>query len=183
MPRVDELAQLLARFATRDRDQAATRERMLALLDADGRQALTRAHYRPGHFTASAFVLSPTRRELLLILHGKLGMWLQPGGHLEPGDGSMPSAARREVLEEVGLDALELLIDGIFDIDIHDIPARSDAPRHQHFDVRFLFRASHVALLEGDEVRGARWVPLGEVEAFACDDSVRRAAAWLARAQ
>ncbi len=34
-------------------------------------------------FTASAYILHPTESKILLLLHKKLGKWLQPGGHIE----------------------------------------------------------------------------------------------------
>lgn len=57
-------------------------------------------------WTASVLVLHPDRR-ILLLLHGKLGVWLGPGGHVEPGEGP-DEAALREVHEETGL-AVELV--------------------------------------------------------------------------
>jgi 8-oxo-dGTP pyrophosphatase MutT (NUDIX family) len=69
----------------------------------------------PGHFTASAFVLHPSGEALLLILHRKLGMWLQPGGHLESSDVDHLGAARREVAEETGVSRLALR-DELFDV-------------------------------------------------------------------
>src|SRR5436190_16951651 len=56
----------------------------------------------PVHVTASAIVTG--RRGVVLHLHKRLGIWLQPGGHIHAGE--MPwDAARREVFEETGLDA------------------------------------------------------------------------------
>src|SRR5690606_41792687 len=71
------------------------------------RLALARDTYDPGHFTASAFVLSPDSRSLLLIFHKKLGMWLQPGGHIESTESELVESARREAREEAGLLELE----------------------------------------------------------------------------
>jgi 8-oxo-dGTP pyrophosphatase MutT (NUDIX family) len=148
-------------------------QRMQALLRAQ--DPFARSHFRPGHFTASAFVLSPERDALLLIHHRKLDLWLQPGGHVEAEDEDLIAAARREVLEEVGIPALKLLRPGIFDVDIHAIPARPDEPAHEHFDVRFLFSASARTLAAGEEIVAARWVPLPEVESVHSDHSVLRA--------
>lgn len=52
-------------------------------------------------WTSSVLVLGPGRR-ILLIFHAKLGVWLGPGGHVEPGE-SPDQAALREVMEETGL--------------------------------------------------------------------------------
>jgi 8-oxo-dGTP pyrophosphatase MutT (NUDIX family) len=73
-----------------------------ALLDEDGPGLLTRDAV-PSHVTASAFVLSGDLERTCLVLHGKINAWVQPGGHLEPGDLAMAGAAAREMLEETGL--------------------------------------------------------------------------------
>lgn len=158
------------------------RLRMLGLLEA-GEVAFSRDHFDPGHFTASAFVLSPDGRRLLMILHGKLGRWLQPGGHVEVDDVDLAMAAMREVCEETGLHATQLRLtsDGIFDIDIHGIPARGDDPAHEHFDVRYLLRATSEEVRDTGEVDDVRWVPLAEVDALESDASVMRAVARVPR--
>ncbi|TPV96000.1 MAG: NUDIX domain-containing protein [Myxococcales bacterium FL481] len=134
-----------------------------------------RDHFVPGHFTASAFVLSPDRTHFLLIFHDKLERWLQPGGHVEPTDRGLESAARREVEEETGLVAHDLSIEheGLFDLDVHRLPGRADEPAHEHFDLRFLFRARQTDVRAGDGVRAARWLSLAEVATLG-DASVRR---------
>jgi len=133
----------------------------------------------PGHFTGSAFILSPDERALLLILHGKLHRWLQPGGHVDAGDHSVLSAARREVREEVGIDDLALLSSVPIDLDIHDIPQRKDEPTHAHFDVRYLFRAPSFEFTAASDAKAARWVPLDEIDAELADGSVARVVAKL----
>jgi 8-oxo-dGTP pyrophosphatase MutT (NUDIX family) len=146
--------------------------RMLALSSHPG--AFSREHLDPGHFTASAFVVCPERRRVLLIHHAKLHRWLQPGGHIELGDRSVMAAAQREVAEETGVSGLVPLVDGVFDIDIHAIPARPKEGPHQHFDVRYAFAASSAVLVASDEVRGARWVDFARVPELTLEDSVVR---------
>ena len=54
------------------------------------------------HFCASAFVIDPYTKKILLIKHKKNGKWTQPGGHIE-GNETPEEAALREVYEETGL--------------------------------------------------------------------------------
>ncbi|KUL36707.1 NUDIX hydrolase [Actinoplanes awajinensis] len=117
------------------------RKRTLGLL-ADGPVAMTRAH-RAGHVTASAFIVDDAGR-VLLCLHGRLGMWMQLGGHCEAGDETLAAAALREGTEESGINGLILDPEPI-DIDIHEVrcgPADgAPAEPSVHYDVRFLLRA------------------------------------------
>jgi 8-oxo-dGTP pyrophosphatase MutT (NUDIX family) len=154
-------------------EQSAVIDRLIELAASPG-DPLSRTHLEPGHFTASAFVLSPDRSRLLLIHHPKLRRWLQPGGHIEPEDADCEAAARREVLEETGVADLELLGSGIFDVDVHAIPARATEGAHQHFDVRYAFRAKSEVLRVSAEVEGARWVPLERVVDLNSEESLLR---------
>jgi 8-oxo-dGTP pyrophosphatase MutT (NUDIX family) len=146
---------------------------------AVGEDCFSRTHFQPGHFTASAFVLSPDRESVLLILHGKLGLWLQPGGHIDPSDVDVVAAARREVIEETGIEVQVAEGTGasLLDVDIHAIPAnpRKSEPSHDHFDLRFTFVAPSLDFHAGSDALAARWVRLEAVVDAGTDDSVRRA--------
>ena len=168
-----EVRAALDRYAPADARELAFRDRMLALIRTP--DPFSRRAFDPGHFTASAFVLSPDRDRVLLILHKKLARWLQPGGHLEAADASPFEAARREVAEETGLVELVALGEGLFDIDVHAIPTRPDEPAHEHFDLRVVLGSPSLRVTDSDEVAGIRWVPLAEMDAVATDESVRRA--------
>ena len=139
-----------------------------------------RDRFSPGHFTASGFVVSPDGSSLSLIHHRRLDRWLQPGGHIDPEDGSPIAAAAREVTEETGV-AVEPILPGLIDLDIHPIPQRAPEPAHEHFDLRFAFRASNETIVADDEVHDAIWVPWGDLDAYAVDASVTRATAVLRR--
>ncbi|MEO7032958.1 MAG: NUDIX hydrolase [Polyangiaceae bacterium] len=173
--RLEAVREDLSNYRTADPAEAGYVTRMLELSRASS--ACERSHFTPGHFTASAFVLSPDKREVILIHHKKLGIWVQPGGHVEATDAGLLSAARREVAEEVGLGELDLLPSesSLFDVDIHTIPARKAEPAHEHFDVRFAFVARTRDFERTEEVADVRWVPLGDVGEITNDVSVLRA--------
>jgi 8-oxo-dGTP pyrophosphatase MutT (NUDIX family) len=180
MNRRDHLNDLLNAHIASDSQEAGFIERMQALTAGPG-DCFSRAHFDPGHFTASAFVLCPKGEQLLLIYHGKLERWLQPGGHVEPSDGDIVLAAIREVEEETGLCNLTPIGSGLFDVDIHTIPARKAEPEHAHFDARILLQAPRFDFQAGSDATDAKWVPFNAINAIESDASVMRAVGKLLR--
>jgi 8-oxo-dGTP pyrophosphatase MutT (NUDIX family) len=131
-----------------------------------------------GHITASALVLDPPRGRVLLTLHKKLRMWLQMGGHCEPGDLSVQAAALREATEESGVEGLTLLPGGPVRLNRHPIPA----PCHWHFDVQYAAVAPPDAQhTVSDESLDVRWFGYDEVAAVADESVVRLLEAARAR--
>lgn len=161
-PRIQTLDALLQSHAPACDEEAFYRGRMLELLTSSG-DPLSRDHFEPGHFTASGFILAPDSRSVLLIHHRKLDRWLQPGGHVDPEDTDLFAAACREVREEVGIGEVSPAAPGVFDVDIHPIPARKAEPAHEHFDVRFLLRAESLDITRNDETHDAVWTPFDEL--------------------
>ena len=137
-----------------------------------GRPMWPRFEFDPGHFTASGFVASPDGEAVLLIHHGKLDRWLQPGGHIEACDSTVEDAARREVLEETGVGNLQRLGSSLVRIDAHVIPERGSEPEHTHIDLAMGFVAPNDAIGPLDEVRDARWVRFEDLDAYDVDQGV-----------
>lgn len=158
---VTELRELVAGYTPSGPDEEGFHRRLSQLV-AVVDDPWTRHRFDPGHVTASAFVLDPERAAVALVLHGKLGRWVQPGGHVEAEDVSHEHAARREVAEEILVDDVASL--GLIDLDIHRFPERSGDPAHLHFDLRWAFVAHRRHLGIGDGTSDVRWVPLDEVE-------------------
>ena len=147
------------------------KDRFLKLLQhAD---AFERTHLS-GHITGSAFIVSEDFTQTLLVHHVKLNKWLQPGGHAD-GDVNVSRVALREANEETGLKNLELVTHDIFDLDIHPIPARKDFPQHDHYDVRYLVRASlSQKIIVSEESNDVKWVLLRELDKFNHENSMLR---------
>lgn len=143
------------------RDVAARRP-----VDARERESITRflaeiaglddpfdEHAAPVHVTASAIVTG--ERGVVLHLHKRLSMWLQPGGHIDRGE--VPwEAARRETKEETGLDLVPDDPPALVHVDVHPGPRG-----HTHLDVRYHFAAPPVdpapPVGESQEVRWFAW--------------------------
>ncbi|AXI81468.1 NUDIX domain-containing protein [Peterkaempfera bronchialis] len=131
----------------------------LRLLD-EGADLTDRTEYR-GHATATAVLIGPTGK-VLFIHHRALSRWLMPGGHVEPQDGTLLTAALRELAEETGIrpESVVPLGSSPLQIEVHAIPAdEAKGERgHRHIDFRYLFRtAAEVAALQAEEVTGAAW--------------------------
>ena len=99
-------------------------------------------HADPVHVTGSAIVVS--ERGVVLHLHKRMNLWLQPGGHIEPGETPW-DAARREAEEETGL-AVEFAPGPagataapnppLAHVDVHAGPRG-----HTHLDLRYILFA------------------------------------------
>ena len=126
-----------------------------------------------GHITGSAWILDSTGTRALLTHHKKLNIWVQLGGHAD-GDSDVAQVAYREAVEESGLAGLQFVDQALFDIDIHRIPARGHEAAHDHYDCRFLFRATNDDYTVSDESHDLRWVALEDMSAFTTEASITR---------
>jgi 8-oxo-dGTP pyrophosphatase MutT (NUDIX family) len=154
------LTELLARHAPTDAKEREDLERMRAF--ATQLQRPFSRSQPAAHFTGSAVVVDPKGERVVLLHHGKLKRWLQPGGHADEADaGSLLATALREAREETGCRVrLHPSAPRPLDVDIHPIPARKDEPDHLHLDVRFLLIAENPEALAHDpqESSGAQWL-------------------------
>ncbi len=176
MSRISLLA-LLDDYAIRHPEEAAVIQRFVDFVEAY--EHCFERDLWAGHVTGSAWLLDAARERVLLTHHRKLGRWLQLGGHSD-GDPEPMRVAIREAEEESGLEVAPLSR-RIFDLDIHEIPARRHDPAHYHFDVRF---ALQVAGSEdygvSDESLDLAWVPVTELHRYTDEASMlRMARKWL----
>ena len=88
-------------------------------------------HADPVHVTASAVIVGS--RGIVLLHHKVLGIWVQPGGHIDAGE--LPwEGAVREATEETGL-PVRLISDPpeLAHVDVHAGPRG-----HTHLDLRYV---------------------------------------------
>ena len=139
--------------------EVAARERFLAALAV--LESPCDEHAAPTHVTASGIVVG--RRGTVLHLHKRLGIWMQPGGHIDAGE-TPAVAARREAIEELGLRVEHPAAGSRFiHLDVHEA-----ALGHTHLDLRYLLLGEdadpHPPPGESPE---ARWCTWGEAMAMA----------------
>jgi 8-oxo-dGTP pyrophosphatase MutT (NUDIX family) len=151
----------LRHWSVADTDQEQLRLDYLSHLDAQP-DGLWRSCL-PAHITASAVVVDPSAGRVLLTLHPKVGIWLQMGGHCEPGDETLAAAALREATEESGITGLELLTaDGLptpVKLDRHHVRCTGkDKPENTHLDVQYVALAPAGAEAQiSEESLDLRW--------------------------
>lgn len=180
-----EFAPLVSALQTHARQrpgQAGVVRRMLDFLGRHGRHAFERANDE-GHFCGSAWVVDrpagerPEDARVLLTHHRKLGRWLQLGGHAD-GVTDLREVALAEAREESGLQALELLPE-VYDVDIHQIPARPGEPAHLHFDVRYALLAdAREPLVTSAESHALAWVAVASLLGPDTEPSMARMARY-----
>jgi len=172
----EELLKTIGAFRPAHEAEAESHRRICALLETAERP-FARDHYGPGHITASAFVVDRRNRGTVLLHHLKLGIWVQPGGHLEPGDASPADAALREAREETGLVSMGFApgLPQPFDLDVHDIPGRKNEPAHAHHDLRYLLAADfdEAPKPPDGEAERVRWFTWDEAFALDLDANLR----------
>ena len=170
------LSELLENHRPVDAHETAMVARLKAFLSVEG------AHFGRdlagtapdwGHVTGSSWIVDESGENVVLVFHGKLQKWVQPGGHCED-ESDVLSVAMREAREETGLD---VRADGdvIFDVDAHEIPEYWNTPAHVHYDVRFLLRADlSQTPVVSEESRAVKWVSLDEAQKLSGERSVAR---------
>jgi 8-oxo-dGTP pyrophosphatase MutT (NUDIX family) len=165
-----DLRALVEGFKPASPREEESRRRFLAELDR--LDAPYDEHADPTHVTASGIVVGP--RGTVLHLHKRLGIWMQPGGHIDAGE-TPAVAARREATEELGL-AVDHPADGprLLQIDVHDA-----ALGHFHLDLRYLLLGPDAdPQPPPGESPDARWCGWDEALALAdptLGDGLRRA--------
>jgi 8-oxo-dGTP pyrophosphatase MutT (NUDIX family) len=140
----------------RERDSIAT---FLAVFDTLDDPCAEDAS--PTHVTASAIVTGEAG--VVLHLHKRLSMWLQPGGHIERGETPW-DAALREAREETGLPVVAAGEPArLLHVDVHPGPRG-----HTHLDLRYGVISPPVAPAPPTgESPEARWFSWSEAIALA----------------
>ena len=109
-------------------------------------------------------VLCRATDTVLLVQRGKdpyLGYWSLPGGRVEAGERPR-DAARRELLEETGLEA-DLDPDPVEWVEV-DSPARDAVPAFRFRIAVYLATRPQGTLTAGDDAQDAAWVRITDLD-------------------
>jgi 8-oxo-dGTP pyrophosphatase MutT (NUDIX family) len=150
----------LGRWRAPDEEQERLRREFLAGSTTDRRAAPRGPAVPPDRERRRA--RRPARTSVLLVLHRRTGLWLQPGGHVEDGTRPSQRAALREAVEETGIADLALLDDRPVHLERHAAPCGAE----HHLDVRFALQAPGPAVPSASaESLDAAWFPLEQLPA------------------
>jgi 8-oxo-dGTP pyrophosphatase MutT (NUDIX family) len=129
----------------------------------------------PLHVTASALVVHPPTRRVLLRWHQRQQAWLQIGGHGDPGEDDPLAVALREGGEETGLGDLEPWPDrAMRHVVIVPVPANDREPAHEHADVRYVLATRHPADVRPERPTALlRWLSVPDALALTSEENVR----------
>jgi 8-oxo-dGTP pyrophosphatase MutT (NUDIX family) len=166
-----------------DGELAKSRDLVLHLLEFS-RKPFSRKQFEPGHITCTGLVLAPdgdfpTRptaaTQILLVHHRRLDRWLLPGGHVERDDAEIWDAARREVIEETGVELEHDDRPTLVGVDVHGIPPGKGEPYHLHHDLLFAFRARSEDFRVSSESRAVAWATPADFDRYNLPGNIRRA--------
>ena len=119
------------------------------------------------HLTASAWVVSPDRRQVLMAYHNLYDSWAWLGGHAD-GDHDLLAVALREVREESGLTKIRAVSPDIYSLEILTVDGHEKHGKyvssHLHLNVTYLLTADERDELKVCEAEnsGVRWFTLDE---------------------
>lgn len=175
----DPLLKLLQAYRLRYPQEAAAVDQYIDFVQAH-ENCFSRTQLS-GHVTGSAWLVNRAGTHVLLTHHRKLNIWVQLGGHAD-GQTDILAAARREAIEESGIESLATLSAALFNIDIHPIPERGDEPAHLHYDATFTFQATDSDdFVVSEESHALEWVEVSRLAEKTSEHCLlRMAAKWQA---
>ena len=139
--------------------------------DAFDRENLT------AHMTASAWVLSPDRRQVVMVYHNLYHSWSWTGGHAD-GEADLLSVALREANEESGVLAAPVSPD-IFSLEILHVAPHVKRGKfvcaHLHLNATYLLEAGDKSPIrcKPDENSAVRWLSVQDVLSSVSEPAMR----------
>lgn len=140
---------------------------MLRGCERMGESVLTRENPL-AHFTASAWVVDPSRERVVMVYHKIYRSWSWSGGHAD-GESDLLRVALREVREETGLQTLRPLHEGIWSLEALAVAPHTRRGQfvsaHLHWNLTYLLEAQTEETLRvcEEENSAVRWFAAEDV--------------------
>ena len=160
-----ELYEAIQAYKPYNEQEARDREVLLGMLGS-GMDLWTRDN-ETAHLTASAWVVSPVRDQVLMAYHNIYHSWSWLGGHAD-GDHDLAQVALREVKEESGVQSARLVSSDIYSLEILTVDGHEKrgayVPSHLHLNLTYLIEADPTEPLQNkpDENSAVSWFSLQE---------------------
>lgn len=163
---MEQLITQIENYIPFNEQEAQDKALILAFLNS-GAELITRDN-PAAHLTASAWVVSPDRKQVIMVYHNLYQSWSWMGGHAD-GDWDLLRVAKREVMEECGLHDLTVVSPEIFSLEVLTVAGHEKKGKylssHLHLNVTYLFEADPAQPLriKPDENSGVAWVAAEDV--------------------
>lgn len=124
------------------------------------------------HLVSYFIVIDPQTNELLLVDHKKAELWLPPGGHVELNE-HPKETVKREVKEELGIDAEFMLEDPLFLTVTNTV---GNVARHTDVSLWYVLRGDRETPLkfDTDEFHQIQWFQQKEIPYECTDPHMKR---------
>lgn len=165
------------RIAHRDQRERDDCDRVLAWIDSGAELfRVQKPDVPPMHLVSYFVVVEGT--SVLLVDHINARLWLPTGGHVEPGEHPR-DAARREAMEELGLEAT-FLVDGPVFLTVTETVGLTAG--HTDVSLWYLLRGdrSRPLTFDREEFHDARWFDASDIPFERSDPEMRRFVSRLA---
>jgi len=163
---MEELIKQIEAYVPFNEQETRDKAQILRFLRS-GEQLLTREN-PVVHLTASAWVVSPDRKQAIMVYHNLYRSWSWMGGHAD-GDPDLLRVAKKEVMEECGLRELTVVSPDIFSLEILSVAGHEKKEQylssHLHLNATYLFEADPAQPLriKPDENSAVGWVRVEDI--------------------
>lgn len=170
------LREIIAGYVPCCEQEREDRRMMLKYID-ENPDILLRSN-ETAHFSASAWVVNPSRSKVLMLYHNIYNSWSWSGGHAD-GDENLLCVALREVREETGLEHVRAVSEELYSLEILTVNAHFKRGKyvvpHLHLNLTYLLEADDSQSLRSkpDENSAVQWFGLEEAVAASSEPEMR----------